>query len=374
MKLPLLIAFMLSSFFCLAQNFYLFTGTYTGSGSKGIYVYRFNTHTGKATWVSNTDSVTNPSYLIVSNNGNFVYAVNETNGINPGKVSAFSFNKNNGTLKLINSELSGGGDPCHLASSRNGKWLLVANYTGGSVSAFALNKNGSLNSFSQLIQDSGKSINKERQEKAHVHAAVFSPDEAYFFTPDLGMDKVMIYKFNSSSKHPLIPSSPSYVKTPPGTGPRHLAFHPGKKFVYLISELSGTVTTYSYNKGKLAEVQQVITHPKEYTGTPGSAEIFISPDGKFLYASNRGDENTITIFSINSSTGKLKLAGYQSTLGKTPRNFIIDPTGNYLLVANQGTDNIVVFKRNRQTGLLHETGEQIHVSKPVCLQMIEIRK
>ena len=371
MKLRLLIAFLLSSFFCPAQNFYLFAGTYTDSGSKGIYVYRFNEQTGKATWVSNTDSATNPSYFIVSKNGNFVYTVNETSGINPGSVSAFSFNKNKGTLKLLNSEPTGGGDPCHLDISRNGRWLVVANYTGGSVSAFPLNKNGSLNPYKQLVEDSGSSINKERQEKAHVHAAVFSPDEAYLFTPDLGTDKVMIYKFNPLSGQPLTPSSPAYVNATPGNGPRHITFHPGKKFAYLINELSGAVTAYSYDKGKLAEIQQLITHPKEYRGIPGSAEIFTSPDGKFLYASNRGDENTITIFSINSSTGKLTLKGYQSTLGKTPRNFVIDPTGNYLLAANQETDNIVIFKRNRQTGLLKETKEQIHVSKPVCLQMLE---
>ncbi|MEP6951704.1 MAG: lactonase family protein [Ginsengibacter sp.] len=374
MKLPLLIAFLLSSFLCAAQNFYLLAGTYTGSGSKGIYVYRFNAQTGKATLVNSTDSSTSPSYLIVSANGNFVYAVNETGGVNPGRVSAFSFNRNNGALKLLNSEFSGGDDPCHLATSVNGKWLLVANYTGGSLSAFPLNKDGSLNPYTQLIQDSGTSINKERQEKAHVHAVVFSPDGGYLFTPDLGMDKVMIYKFNPLKKEPLTASSPAYVKATPGNGPRHIAFHPNKKFAYLINELSGSVITYSYTNGKLTEVQQVITHPKEYTGVPGSAEIFTSQDGKFLYASNRGDENTITIFSINPSTGKLKLAGYQPTLGKTPRSFVIDPTGNYLLVANQDTDNIVIFKRNRQTGLLKETKEQIHVSKPVCLQMISTGK
>jgi 6-phosphogluconolactonase len=374
MKSLLPIAFLLSSFFCSAQNFYLFAGTYTDSGSKGIYVYRFNAQAGKATWVSNTDSAANPSYFIVSKDGNFVYAVNETSGINPGRVSAFSFNKNNGTLKLLNSEPTGGDDPCHLSMTIDGKWLAVANYSSGSVSAFPLNKNGSLNPYAQLIQNSGSSINKERQEKSHVHAAVFSPGEDYLFTPDLGTDKVMIYKFNSLSEEPLTPSSPAYVKTPPGDGPRHITFHPGKKFAYLINELSGTVTAYRYDKGKLAEVQELITHPKEYKGTPGSAEIFTSPDGKFLYASNRGDENTITIFSINSSTGKLTLRGYQSTLGKTPRNFVIDPTGNYLFAANQETDNIVIFKRNSQTGLLKETKEQIHVSKPVCLQMIQIGK
>ncbi len=189
MKLRLLVAFLLSSFLCNAQNFYLLAGTYTSSGSKGIYVYRFNAQTGKATLLSSTDSTTNPSYVVFSHSGNFVYAVNETDGTNPGRVSAFAFNKSSGNLKLLNSEFTGGDDPCHLSVSRNGKWLLVANYTGGSVSAFPLNKDGSLKPYSQLIQDSGTSVNKERQEKAHVHAAVFSPDETYLFTPDLGMDK-----------------------------------------------------------------------------------------------------------------------------------------------------------------------------------------
>ena len=180
MKLPLLFALLLSSFFCAAQEFYLFAGTYTSSGSKGIYVYRFNAQTGKATWVSNTDSVANPSYLIVSKNGNFVYTVNETGGANPGRVSAYSFNKKNGALKLLNSVPAGGDDPCHLSMSTDGNWLAVANYSSGSLAAFPLNKNGSLASYEQLIPDSGNSINKDRQEKAHVHAAVFSPTERLF--------------------------------------------------------------------------------------------------------------------------------------------------------------------------------------------------
>jgi 6-phosphogluconolactonase len=257
-----------------------------------------------------------------------------------------------------------------VATSDNEKWIAVANYTGGSVAVFPLNKNGSLQPYSQLIQDSGSSINKERQEKAHVHESVFSPGNTYLFTPDLGTDKVMIYKFKSLLKQPLQPASPAFVKTPSGSGPRHLTFHPDKKFAYLIHELSGTVTAYSYNEGKLRIVQEVSTHPRGFTGIPGSAEIFVSPDGKFLYASNRGEENTITIFSVNALTGKLKLMGYQPVLGKTPRNFIIDPTGNYLLVANQDSDNIVIFKRNKENGLLKETGPQIKLPKPVCLQMV----
>lgn len=366
--------FLLDCFAGISQTYYLAIGTYTGTGSKGIYVYNFNVQTGKAKWVSNTDSSTNPSYITFSPNGNFIYAVNETNKAIPGRVSAFAFNKDKGTLKLLNTQLSGGDDPCYVAESNNGKWVAVANYSGGSVSVFPINENGSLRPYSQLIQDSGSSVNLERQEKAHVHESVFSHDNKYLFTPDLGMDKVMIYDFQSALKKPLIPAPTPFVRTPAGSGPRHITFHPNGKFAYLIHELSGTVTAYTYANGKLKEIQELPTHVNGFKGAIGNAEVFASPDGKFLYTSNRGDENTITIFSINATTGKLKLVGYQPVLGKAPRNFIIDPTGNYLLVANQDSDNIVIFKRDQYTGLLKETGVQINIPKPVCLQMLKIRK
>ncbi|MDQ6761566.1 MAG: lactonase family protein [Bacteroidota bacterium] len=364
--LSLLLIFSLASF---AQKFYLFTGTYTGTGSKGIYVYQFNAANGTASLVSNTDSVANPSYLTVSADAKNLYAVNETH---PGYVSSFSFNKKNAKLSFINSQPTGGFDPCYVIRDNTGKWLMVANYTGGSIAVFPVNQDGSLKPYSQLIQDSGSSVNKERQEKAHVHSAIFSPDQNFLFSPDLGMDKVMIYKFKPSLKKPLIPASPAYEMTMAGEGPRHFVFHPNKKFAYLISELSGAVSAYNYHDGKLKKFQNIKAHPEDFKGVIGSADIHISPDGMYLYVSNRGDENTITIFSINN-TGKLKLSGYQSTMGKTPRNFIIDPTGNYLLVANQGSDNIVIFKRDKKTGLLKETGNEIKVPKPVCLQMAELK-
>ncbi|HEY5406894.1 MAG TPA: lactonase family protein [Ginsengibacter sp.] len=374
MKRSIVFIFLLSSLYGTSQNFYLLIGTYTGTGSKGIYVYNFNAQTGKAKWVSNTDSSTNPSYITLSHSGNFLYAVNETGGANPGKVSAYSFNRKNGNLTYLNTELSGGDDPCYIAASNNGKWVAVANYSSGSVSVLPVNENGSLQPLSQRIDDSGSSVNKDRQEKAHVHESVFSQDNNYLFTPDLGTDKVMIYHFNSSLRKPLQPSSPAFVNTPPGSGPRHITFSPNNKFAYLIHELSGTVTAYSYTMGRLKEIQQLPTHPEGFNGVIGSAEVFVSPDNKFLYASNRGDENTITIFSINPATGKLKLIGYQPVFGKGPRDFIIDPTGNYLLVANQDSDNIVIFKRDKKTGLLKETQNQIKLPKPVCLQIVKINK
>ncbi|MCW3114784.1 MAG: lactonase family protein [Segetibacter sp.] len=370
MRTFLLAASVFLSFCCSAQNYYLLIGTYTQKGSKGIYVYRFNTTTGKAEWVSNTDSSLNPSFLAIAPDRKHVYAVNETGGKNPGMVSSYDFDKTTGKLSFINQQPTGGDAPCHLAITKDNKWITVANYTGGSLSAFAVNKDGSLNPYSQLIQHEGSSVTS-RQEKPHVHQTVFSAAQNYLFAPDLGTDKIAIYKFNSASAKPLSPAAVPHVKTNPGNGPRHITFHPNGKFAYVIEELSGTVNAYKYNNGTLTTLQTVATHPSDFKGKPGSAEVELSPDGKFLYASNRGQENNLAIFSVNASTGKLQLKGYQSTMGKAPRHFIIDPSGNYLLAANQDSDNIVIFKRNKQTGLLQETGEQINVSMPVCLQLLK---
>ena len=355
------------SAFC--QSYYLFVGTYTNAGSKGIYVYHFNSTTGKAEWVSNTDSADNPSYLAISKDGKFVYAVNETGGNKPGHISSYGFDKNTGKLSLINSQPSGGDAPCYVSVTNNNKWVAIANYSGGSTSIYPVEKDGTLLPSAQFIQNTGSSANKSRQEKPHVHSAVFSPDERFLFTPDLGTDKVMIYAFNQSARKPLTPANPSFAKIAPGNGPRHLTFHPNQKFAYVIEEMSGTVSAFKYENGDLKFIQRLPAHPENYKGEIGSADIHLSPDGKFLYASNRGDENTITIFSVDQATGKLALKGYQSTIGKTPRNFMIDPTGNFLLAANQDSDNIIIFKRDKQTGLLKQTDE-IKVPKPVCLKMI----
>ena len=355
----------------IAQDHYLFIGTYTGSGSKGIYVYKFNTKTGKATWVSNTDTTTasNPSYLSVAPNGKYVYSVFEDGGQKGGYVAAYSFNRNSGKLDFINKQPSGGDHPCYVSSTKNNKWVAVANYSGGSASLFGVNADGSLKPASQVVQHEGSSVIKGRQNKPHVHSAVFAPKEDYLFVSDLGIDKIMVYKFDPAVTTPLKQSS--FAASTPGSGPRHFTFHPNNKFAYLIEEITGTVAAYQYNNGKLIFLQRIATHPEGYNAGIGSADIHLSPDGKFLYASNRGDENNIAIFSVNASTGKLKTAGYQSTMGKTPRNFMIDPTGNFLLAANQNSNNVVIFKRNKTTGLLTPTGEEISIQKPVCLKMIK---
>ncbi|MBV9986141.1 MAG: lactonase family protein [Chitinophagaceae bacterium] len=353
-----------------AQEYYLFVGTYTTGKSKGIYVYKFNSNNGELQWISNTDSSANPSFLATAPNGKYLYAVNETGRDQPGRVSAYSFDKKEGKLSLLNQQLSGGDDPCFVTTDQSGKWVIVGNYSGGNLSAFPVNKDGSLAPYSQLIQHKGSGANKQRQEKAHVHSTFFSPDYRHVLTPDLGMDKVMIYAFDPSQKRPLSPAATPYAASTPGSGPRHLAFHPNRKYAYLIEELTGTVRAFNYNRGMLNSFQTIATHPDSYKGQPGSADIHVSPDGKFLYASNRGDENNIAIFSIDPANGRLTSVGYQPVPGATPRNFMIDPTGKYLLVANQKTSNIVIYRRDMKTGLLQPTLQQVDVPNPVCLQML----
>lgn len=353
-----------------AQDFFLLVGTYTSSGSKGIYVYNFNAATGKATWLSNTEGVVNPSYLAIAPNHQFVYAVTETATANAGSVSAFAFDKQTGKLTFLNKQSSGGDNPCYVSVHKSNKWIVIGNYSGGSLAALPINKDGSLLPYAQHVQHTGSSVNKQRQDKAHVHSTVFSPGNKYLFTPDLGLDKVFIYRFKASAKLPLTAATPAFAATEPGSGPRHFTFHPNKKFAYLVEEMSGYVSSFSYREGQLTLIQRINAHPANYSGKIGSADIHLSPDGRFLYASNRGDANTIASFAVNSN-GTLKALQYDSTLGKTPRNFIIDPTGNYLLVANQTTNNIVVFKRDKTTGALTPTGEEIKVPTPVCLQMMK---
>ncbi len=350
------------------QHFYLFIGTYTSGKSKGIYVYDFDASNGTAKALGTVASK-DPSYLAISRDGKYLYAVNEGPA---GKVSAFSFNPEKATLSPLNQQSSGGADPCYVSVSKTGQWVMVANYSGGSLAALPVHDDGSLDPLSQLIQHSGKGTDTVRQEKAHVHSVVFSPDEHFLYAADLGTDKETIYRFDPSKQQPLEPTPDSVVAMVPGSGPRHLIFHPEKPWAYMIDELSGTVDAFNYDSstGRLNHFQRLSSHPPKYAGAKGSADIHISPDGKFLYASNRGDANSIAIYSIDPEDGKLQIKGFRSTRGNHPRNFIIDPTGHFLLVANKNTDNIVVFRINRRTGMLRATGTQIEIPNPVCLKFL----
>jgi len=311
----------------------------------------------------------NPSYLAVSPDEKFIYAVNEgSDKGNGGKVTAFAFNKADGKLSFIDQQPSAGDDPCYVSVDKTNKWVAIANYTSGTLSILPINKQGGLDPATTSIQHKGKGVNKERQEGPHVHCVMFSKDNKYLFANDLGLDKIRVYSFNQNNGK-LAASSD--VNTTPGTGPRHIAFHPNNKYAYLIQEMGGVVSAYRYSNGKFTLMQNISSVPAGFKGDPGSADIHVSADGNFLYASNRGESNTIAIFKINQETGKLTAVGHQSTLGKAPRNFNFDPSGNFLLVGNQDSDEIVIFKVNKKTGLLTDTGKRIKVGKPVCLKWIK---
>ncbi len=358
----------------VAQNtdadYYLYVGTYTRKTSEGIYLYRFNTQTGDFAPVSVAKGVSNPSFLAITADKRFLYAVGGTTG---DSVRAFSIDKNSHQLTLLNSQASGGKGGTHLAVDKTGKWVMVGHYTGGSLSVLPTQPDGSLGSVTQFIQHEGKSIESnatpaERQTKPYVHSINIAPNNTDVFVPDLGTDKIVTYSLNSKTGQ-LTPGNPPFTTVTPGSGPRHFTFHPNGKFAYVIQEMGATITGFTYKKGQLTPIQTVKTLPDDYTGRKWTADIHISPDGKFLYGSNRAHES-LTIFSIDQKTGQLTLVGHQPVNGKTPRNFAIDPTGNFVLVANQDSDNITIFKRDQQTGKLTPTGKEIAVSMPVCLLLM----
>lgn len=352
------------------KTYALLIGTYTSSStSDGIFVYDFNSQTGEVNLKSKVSGVENPSYLAISNDGKHVYAVNE---VRNGGISSFLFNPTSGELTFLNRVGSGGDSPCYVSVDDKNKYVFAGNYGSGSLAAIPLKEDGSLGAGSQFIQHEGSSIDKGRQQGPHVHCTVLSPDNHYLLTSDLGTDKVSIYQFDASSvSQPLSPAEPPFVTVKAGSGPRHITFHPNSKYAYLIHEMEGMITVFDYKNGQLVEKQTITMLPPDFKGKVGAADIHISPDGKFLYASNRGSANELVIYAINKN-GKLNYAGRQPVQGKAPRNFAIDPSGNFLLVANQDSNEIIMFKRDKKTGLLTPTGGKIQLSKPVCLKFVDV--
>jgi 6-phosphogluconolactonase len=340
----------------------LLVGTYTTKcDSKGIYVYEFNTNTAELKLKNTSESTVNPSYLSFSKDEKFIYSVNENGG--ESTVSSFAFDRLNGKPTFINKESSKGADPCYVIN--DDKNVIVANYSGGNISVFGKNQNGGLTEAKQVIQHYGKGINEQRQEKPHVHMVYFSPDKKYVLSNDLGNDKVYVYNYNPTATTEILTLKDS-VSVKSGSGPRHLIFSKNGKYIYLLQELDGALITFGYANGKLTKIDETTILSKDYTGTFSSADIHISPNGEFLYATNRGDANTISIFKILKN-GKLESKGQTSSLGKGPRNFVIDPTGKFLLVAHQYTNDIVIFKIDKTTGMLTDTGQKTELCSPVCL-------
>jgi len=354
------------------SQYLLYVGTYTDKGAKGIYVYHYDATSGQLSGMQVAAETANPSFITIDGNRRFLYAVNEVKkykGESSGGVSAFAIEAG-GRLRSLNEVASGGADPCYVSLDKTGKYVLVANYTGGSVSVFPVQQDGSLGAATALVQHKGSGPNRERQESAHAHWIGVSPDNRFAIAADLGLDELLVYRFDSTTGK-LAPNDPPFAKTEPGAGPRHVAFAPNGKFVYAINELQSTVTVFAYDaaKGTLHPLQTVPTLPKEFSGKNTAAEIAVHPNGRFLFASNRGHDS-IAVFSIDKARGTVKWVDNFSVKGRTPRNFVIDPTGSRLLVANQDTGNIVTFRINPSTGRLTATGKDVKVPAPVCLKFL----
>jgi 6-phosphogluconolactonase len=350
-------------------TFDVLIGTYTNgtSTSKGIYVYRLYEKNGKMAYLNEIDNVSNPSYLTASSNNKFIYAVNEGT---QGAVSSFTFNPVSGKMVFINQQPTQGADPCHVTVDKDQKNIFVANYSSGSLAVFPLNKDGSIGALSQHIQDSGTGPVTDRQEGPHVHNSILSANEKYLLYTDLGTDKVNIMHYKASKTPPLTPADPAFVKVDGGNGPRHLTFSNDGKYVYLVQEIGGFINVYNYDNGSLKQVQAVDMKTPQMKGDIGSAAIHLSPDGRFLYASNRGNANDIVAYAINADNGQLTFVSRTPSLGKGPRDFIIDPSGKYLIIANQVGNNIVVYKLDPASGKPLGIVYQMQAGSPVCLKIV----
>ncbi len=359
------------------HNYLLYVGTYTedGSKSKGIYAYRFDPETAEITPVGLAAETINPSFLAVDPNHRFLYAVNEVatfKGQKSGAVSAFTIDRATGKLTLLNQVASKGADPCYITVDKTGKYVLVANYTGGSVTVFPVAEDGRLGEATAFVQHTGQGANPERQEGPHAHSIDLSPDNRFAVVDDLGLDQSIVYRFDTA-KGSLIPSGPQFGKADPGAGPRHFAFHPNGKFAYVINEMGSSVSAFSFDgsAGVLHPLQTISTLPKGFAEHNDDAEIEVHSSGKFLYASNRGHDS-IAVFAIDADKGTLSLIDDVPTKGKTPRSFEIDPTGSLLFAENEKSNNIVVFRIDSQTGRLTATGKVLEVAEPVCVKFVEI--
>jgi len=352
------------------SDYFVYVGTYTRAKSQGIYVYKLAAATGKLTPLGLAAESKDPSFLALDPTHRYLYAVNEIGdyeGQKSGSVSAFSIDRRTGKLSVLNLIASGDPGAVHLMVDYTGKYLLVANYGVGSVVVFPILADGSLGKATAHLPHSGHSIKPRRQLGPHAHSIYVSPDNRFVVSPDLGTDQVYVYRFDAA-QGTLAPNDPPFITVAPGTGPRHLAFDPRGRFAYLVQEFGGIVTVFSYDAahGGLHQLQTFPAAPSDFHGPNNCAEVFVHPNGKFLYVSNRGHDS-IGVYAIDPVKGTLMLIEHVSTQGKTPRGFAIDPTGSYLIAANQESDTVVAFRIDAKTGRLTPTGQKLDVPEPACV-------
>jgi 6-phosphogluconolactonase len=354
----------------------VYVGTYTDKDSKGIYVFSFNPATGESGPVELAAESPSPSFLAVDSGGTQLYAVNEVDTFDGGKtgaISAFEIDRASGKLKLLQQVSSAGAGPAHLSLDRSGKYLLVANYGGGNFAVYRIESDGRIGPRTAFVQDTGSSVNKDRQASPHAHEIRASNDNRFVLVADLGTDELLVYRFYTAAGT-LTPNKPAYTKLTPGSGPRHFAWTPSGKYLYVVNELANNVVVFSFNAstGQLHNLQTISTLPQGFKGENTTAEIQVDAAGKTLYVSNRGDDS-IAVFAIDGHDGKLSLVERVPTGGKEPRHFTLDPTGKWLFAANQNSDTINVFSVDGSSGRLTATSHTIRVPAPVCVVPVALR-
>ncbi len=351
----------------------VYVGTYTRKDSKGIYGFRLDLKSGALTPLGLVAESSNPSFLALHPSGETLFAANEISKFKDekaGAVSAFSIDRDTGKLELINQQSSKGTGPCHLSVDATGKNVLVANYGGGNIACLPIGNGGKLSAASSFIQHEGSSVNKRRQAGPHAHSINLAPGNRFAVAADLGLDKVLVYDFDAGKG---LLKAKNFTAVAPGAGPRHFAFHPLGQYAYVINELHCTVTAFRFAAatGELTDFQTISTLDVAMQAGYSTAEVQVHPSGRFLYGSNRGHDS-IAVFEISPTSGRLNRIQVEPTQGATPRNFGIDPTGNFLLAANQNSDNIVVFRINQQSGRLESTGQIVVAPSPVCIKFLKI--
>jgi len=365
----------------MTGSLFVYVGTYTRTSthaqdrSDGLYVYRLNPATGALSLVSTVPGLVNPSFLALDVRRRLLYAVNEVaelDGQPGGAVSAFAIDRPSGMLTALNRQRTHGADPCYLSLDQTAKWLLVANYTSGSMTLLPIQADGALGQAAQVMQHQGSSVHPDRQAGPHAHSIVVDGANRFVLVADLGLDKIMLYRLDAAQGK-LIPHAPPWASVKPGAGPRHLAFHPDGRWLYATNELDSTVTACSYDaqRGVLQELQSLSTLPQDFAGVNYPAHVQVSPSGQFLYVSNRGHDS-LAVLQIDEATGVLTTVAHVSTRGQWPRHFTLDPTGNWLLAANQRSDTLVTFRVDPATGRLAPTGQVTKVPAPVCVHIVDL--
>ena len=353
-----------------ASNQFVFFGTQRSGTNAGFSLAHFDTDTGVLTKPELLLQASAPAFFTIHPDERHLYTCN---ALSPGAVSAYAVEPHTGRLSFLNRVLTGGDGPCYVSLDQTARFALAANYTGGNVAVFALRPDGSLGERTAFVQHTGSSVNPQRQTHAYAHSIITDPSNRFVLVTDLGVDKIFVYRFNAQDGL-LTPNDPPCAQVAPGSGPRHVKFHPQGRWVYVVNEMASTVTAFAWNAthGALVEVQTVSALPADFKGANTGAEVEVHPNGKFLYASNRGHDS-LAVFAIDQKTGKLTLVEHVPSGGKTPRFFNFDPTGKWILCSNHGSDNTVVFRVDENTGKLTQTGQPISVPYPFCQQFFPVR-